>query len=107
MTTATINVIDRNGNASLIAWEAGQTLMEALRDNDLPVLASCGGCCSCATCHVLLAPDFARIVGPSAGEERDLLEQTSSFRPEASRLACQIPHDPVYEGLSVTLAPDD
>lgn len=104
--TANIRVIDHDSNERTISWEAGQSLMEALRDNDLPVLASCGGCCSCATCHVLLEQNFASIVGTSEGEERELLEQTEAFSPDVSRLACQIPYSEAYDGFTIRLAPE-
>lgn len=105
--SATIKVIDRDGSESSVLWEAGSSLMEALRDNDLPLLASCGGCCSCATCHVFLSPDFAKLSGESAGEERELLEQTEAFQPEVSRLSCQIAYADHFDGLTVKLAPEE
>ena len=37
------------------------TVMEAIRDSGISdLLALCGGCCSCATCHVHVDPAFAR-----------------------------------------------
>ncbi len=102
-----IRVIDRENNETTLEWDEGMTLMEVLRDNDQPILASCGGCCSCATCHVFLAPEFTAAAGVSAGEERELLQETEAFRPDASRLSCQISFDPRYEGFSLALAPEE
>ncbi|MEL6738634.1 MAG: 2Fe-2S iron-sulfur cluster-binding protein, partial [Pseudomonadota bacterium] len=46
-------VTNREGATSEIEVEDGLTVMEAIRDNGFDeLLALCGGCCSCATCHV-------------------------------------------------------
>jgi 2Fe-2S ferredoxin len=38
----------------------GRTVMEVIRDAGFDeLLALCGGCCSCATCHVYVDPAFA------------------------------------------------
>ncbi len=99
-----IKVADREGRSSSIAWEPGQSLMETLRDNDM-ALALCGGHCICGTCHVYVDADtFARL--PSRkDDEKAQLEQMTGFRPEASRLACQIPFSQAREGMSIVLAP--
>lgn len=47
--------------------------MEALRDNDLPVLASCGGTASCATCHVFLDKEVFDTLGERSEDELELL----------------------------------
>jgi len=104
---ANIRVIDRERNEHVITWKAGQSLMEALRDSNLPILASCGGCCSCATCHVFLGPEFVSSIGVSDGDEREMLEMAEAFRPEVSRLSCQITFSEDYDGFVVTLAPEE
>jgi 2Fe-2S ferredoxin len=81
--------------------------MEAIRDAGVDeLLALCGGCCSCATCHVIIAPDWAAQVGGASGDESDLLE-SSSHRSPTSRLSCQITLDPTLDGLAVAIAPED
>ena len=46
-------VTTREGETSEIDVSDGLTVMEAIRDNGFDeLLALCGGCCSCATCHV-------------------------------------------------------
>ena len=45
-------VVNRAGDESVIEAETGLSVMEAIRDNGFDeLLALCGGCCSCATCH--------------------------------------------------------
>ena len=48
-----LTVTTREGETSEIDVADGLTVMEAIRDNGFDeLLALCGGCCSCATCHV-------------------------------------------------------
>jgi 2Fe-2S ferredoxin len=69
-------------------------------------LALCGGCCSCATCHVHVDPDFAALLPPMSEDENDLLD-SSDHRNETSRLSCQIHLTAALDGLRVTIAPED
>ena len=70
----------------------GVTLMEAGRDANLGIEGTCGGCLSCATCHVIVEPDwYAKTGGPSEDEE-DMLDLAFSLS-ETSRLGCQITLD--------------
>ena len=104
--TTEITAVDRDGTHHTLAWDEDQSLMEALRDNDLPVLASCGGTASCATCHVFLdEPVFAGL-GERSADELELLEEAEGYRECGSRLACQVEHDPALHGIRVELAPD-
>lgn len=104
---ARVAVTLRDGTVQTIRGEDGLTLMEAIRDASVDeLLALCGGCCSCATCHVIVDPDWAAQVGGPSGDESDLLE-SSSHRGPTSRLSCQITLDPTLDGLSVQIAPED
>ena len=81
--------------------------MEAIRDNGFDeLLALCGGCCSCATCHVHVDPAFADKLPAMSEDEDDLLE-SSDHRNESSRLSCQIAFTSDLDGLKVTIAPED
>ncbi len=81
--------------------------METLRDAGLPVEAICGGCCSCATCHVYIDADWTSIAGPRTDDEDELLQTTEHMDPAFSRLGCQIPIEPKLDGLRLTLAPEE
>lgn len=97
----------RDGTETEAAGETGQTLMNVIRDSGFDELeAMCGGCCSCATCHVYVDPAFAALMPKMGNDEDDLLEGSSHRRPE-SRLSCQIPFNDILEGLKVTIAPAD
>lgn len=102
-----LKVIDRAGSERLLSVQSGISLMEALRDNGIDeLLALCGGCCSCATCHVYVdqGPDGATSFG--SGDEDDLLD-SSDHRLANSRLSCQLQLGPEHDGMAVRIAPDD
>ncbi len=102
-----LTVVNRAGEESTIDVEDGLTVMEAIRDNGFDeLLALCGGCCSCATCHVHVDPAFADKLPEMSEDEDDLLE-SSDHRVDTSRLSCQIPFTGDLDGLKVTIAPED
>ena len=83
------------------------SLMEVIRDNGFDeLLALCGGCCSCATCHVHVDPAFVDRLPAMSADESDLLD-SSDHRTAHSRLSCQIPFSDQLDGLHVRIAPED
>jgi len=102
-----VNVVDRSGEKSTIEAKEGLSIMELLRDGGYDeLLALCGGCCSCATCHVYVEEEFAEKLPPLSEDESDLLD-SSSHRTVRSRLACQLPMSADMDGLTVEIAPED
>ena len=102
-----LTVVTREGEESTVEVGDGLTVMEAIRDNGFDeLLALCGGCCSCATCHVHVDPAFADRL-PAMSEDEDDLLDSSDHRNEASRLSCQIPFTTDLDGLKVTIAQED
>ncbi|MCK0129026.1 2Fe-2S iron-sulfur cluster-binding protein [Erythrobacter sp. F6033] len=100
-------VTNREGETSEIDVENGLTVMEAIRDNGFDeLLALCGGCCSCATCHIYVDNGSTGNLSEMSEDEDDLLE-SSDHRKETSRLSCQVPLTPELDGLKVTIAPED
>ncbi|MGN6500259.1 MAG: 2Fe-2S iron-sulfur cluster-binding protein [Tsuneonella sp.] len=100
-------VVNRAGEESTVDVGEGLTVMEAIRDNGFDeLLALCGGCCSCATCHVHVDPAFKDKLPRMSEDEDDLLE-SSDHRDENSRLGCQIPFTGELDGLKVTIAQED
>ncbi len=104
---ATITVISRDGTERAVEADTNLTLMEVIRDNGFDeLLALCGGCCSCATCHVHVDPAFADKLPPMSEDEDDLLD-SSDHRDENSRLSCQVQMSDALDGLRVTIAHED
>lgn len=99
-----IVVVNQAGEEREIQAQPGVTLMEAIRDNGFDeLLALCGGCCSCATCHVHVDPAYADKLPPMSADEDDLLD-SSDERDANSRLSCQIPVTDALDGVKVTIA---
>ena len=102
-----ITVVNRGGAATEIAAQPGLSVMEIIRDAGFDeLLALCGGCCSCATCHVHIDGAFADKVPAMSEDENDLLDSTD-HRDANSRLSCQIPLTDALDGMRVTLAEAD
>jgi len=102
-----LTVVTRAGEESTIEVASGLTVMEAIRDNGFDeLLALCGGCCSCATCHVHVDPAFADLLPPMSEDENDLLD-SSDYRNATSRLSCQLPLTDALDGLKVRIAEED
>ena len=100
-------VVTRNGEEREVMGGAGLSVMEVIRENGFDeLLALCGGCCSCATCHVHVDPEFAAKLPPMSEDENDLLD-SSADRDARSRLSCQIPFSDALDGLRVTIADED
>ena len=102
-----MTVVLRSGDTKTIPAAIGQSIMESIRDSGVDeLLALCGGCCSCATCHVYVEPDRLSLLPPMSENENDLLDTSSHRKPE-SRLSCQINVTDAMAGLRVTIAPED
>lgn len=103
---ASLVVVDRSGDEHILEAAAGRTVMEVIREGGLDeLLALCGGCLSCATCHVHVDPAFLASLPPMSEDENDLLD-TSDHRNHASRLSCQFSMSESLSGLRVTIAPE-
>ena len=103
----TIYLTKRNGEEILIEASDDISLMENIQ-TAAPgeLLAVCGGCMSCGTCHVFVhEEDLARLSEQS--EEEDFLLDNSWLRQSNSRLSCQITVTPELENLRVEAAPED
>jgi 2Fe-2S ferredoxin len=107
LTMAKLIVVTRDGTEHEIEGDTGLTIMENIRDNGFDeLLALCGGCCSCATCHVHVEPAFADKLPKLGEDENDLLDSTSD-RNATSRLSCQLPFTADLDGIRVTIAQED
>ena len=100
-------VVTREGETRTIEGETGLSVMEVIREAGIDeLLALCGGCCSCATCHVHVDSDYADKLPPMSDDENELLA-ISDDRDESSRLSCQLPFTDALDGMVVTIAKED
>lgn len=102
----TIVVRLRDGEVRSLSGKFGFSVMEILKARGL-VEAVCGGMCSCGTCLVRIAPDWAARIATMDEAEAALvgcLVETSSV---GLRLGCQIPFGPELDGLSIDIVEED
>lgn len=93
--------IEHNGKEHPVQVKPGGTLMEAAIDNAVPGIdADCGGCCSCATCHVFVDEQWLGKLTPMSPNE-DAMLSLSPDRSDNSRLSCQIPLVEALDGITV------
>lgn len=102
-----IEFVQPDGSRERAFSREGYTLMEAAVRAGVPgILAECGGACACATCHVMVDPDWVARVGPPNAMEEQLLELVDARVP-ASRLGCQVKLKQALDGLIVHVPPRD
>lgn len=103
-----ITVTTRDGEKHVLDAELNATLMEVIRDNGINEMdAICGGCCSCATCHIYVDPGFANKLPPVSEDEDMLLDGSLHRKDDVSRLSCQIRVSDDLNGLALEIAPED
>jgi 2Fe-2S ferredoxin len=101
-----VHFVAHDSTRQTVDAQAGRSLMRAAVEAGVDgIAADCGGCLTCATCHVIVdASWFDRLPAPSADEDA-MLEMTAAPRQPHSRLSCQIVLAAVLEGLVVQLPP--
>lgn len=104
---AILHIVGRDGNKSDIVGVDQLSIMELLRDGGFDdLLALCGGCCSCATCHVYVEGECLEQLPAMSEDENDLLDSSEHRKPN-SRLSCQLPWSDALNGIRIALAPTD
>ena len=84
-----VTFVQPDGSRRTVQVKPGQTLMRAaIEANVEGIQADCGGCLSCATCHVYL--DGATGIEAPSEDECGMLEAVAADREPVSRLSCQV-----------------
>lgn len=98
---AKIKFISADGSETEVAAENNASLMIAAVNNGIDgIVAECGGACSCATCHVIVDPEwYAKLPEPES-MEKDMLEFAAE-PSDTSRLSCQINVTDDLDGMVV------
>lgn len=97
-------IFDQAGKAVELNDVRQETLMRAIRDSGMDLTAQCGGCASCATCHVYVDDAWVAKLEPLGATEDAMLDVAPERRAN-SRLSCQIRLTKELDGLTVTIAP--
>ena len=99
-----ITLIAADGTRHVLDAGPGQSLMRAATKAGIDgIAADCGGCLSCATCHVYVDPAWAERLPPVSDDEASMLEMTAAERRPESRLSCEIMLTESLDGLVVHL----
>jgi 2Fe-2S ferredoxin len=100
-------IVTREGETQEVQGRSGITVMQVIRNAGIDeLLALCGGCRTCASCHVHVDPAFMDKL-PVLEEGEDELLAGSTHRNAYSRLSCQIPFTDALDGLKVQIAMED
>jgi ferredoxin, 2Fe-2S len=97
-----LSVIDRKGERHELDATVGWSVMEIIRENNLPIEAACGGCCACATCHVYVDEAWRSKTGEKSAMEESMLDFAENVE-DNSRLSCQIKVSDALDGLIVRM----
>jgi 2Fe-2S ferredoxin len=99
----TIHVTDLEGTVHeiLAPTDMGFNVMEAIRANELPIKATCGGMAMCATCNCIVKSDHQ--LAEMSEDEEAMLDEAFVLDLEGSRLMCQIPVTVAIDGLVIQM----
>ena len=79
----------RDGKTTDAEAQPGETLLRVGQRAGQPMEGTCGGQMACATCHVLIDPQYLDYLHAPSAEEEDMLDLVPDAT-RSSRLACQI-----------------
>ncbi len=99
----TIKFIEHDGTEHDVEADVDFSVMNAAINNLVPGIdADCGGECSCATCHVMVAEEWLGKIDDPSDQEGSMLDLNPD-RQTNSRLSCQINVTDELDGLVVQL----
>lgn len=102
--TVTLHAAAGDDAPRTVRGRVGKSLMQAAVDAGIDgIAADCGGCLSCATCHVFVDGAWLDRMPPLSSDEDAMLEMTAVPRTAHSRLSCQIDLRADLDGLQVRL----
>ena len=100
-----VTLIHRDNRQESMQVESCQDLYQQLVDR-CDIDAICGGCSSCATCHVYVDPASSDKLIAADETERDVLDGLL-HKQAGSRLLCQLQTIGDADELTLTLSPGE
>jgi ferredoxin, 2Fe-2S len=96
-----ITFVSATGERTEVEATTGESIMRIALNAGLDgLVAECGGCLSCATCHCYVEGGWAeKIPGPSE-EEQVMVECAIDVR-DNSRLSCQVVYTADMDGIEI------
>ena len=98
-----ITFITSDNESITVEGTSGSVMELAVNNNIKGIDGDCGGVCSCATCHVHVAPEFVAKTGEANELENDMLE-FDDLTNIYSRLSCQIQVSEELDGVIFKVA---
>ncbi|MHB0755741.1 2Fe-2S iron-sulfur cluster-binding protein [Polaribacter sp. M15] len=100
---AKITFITSDSETVTLEATSGSVMELAVNNNIKGIDGDCGGVCSCATCHVHVAPEDFNKTGAPNEMENDMLE-FDDLTNEYSRLSCQLQVSEELDGIVLKVA---
>jgi len=97
-----ITFIQRDGSRKEVDAPLGVSLLRVAHDHDVDLEGACGGSLACATCHLVIDPEWYVQLPPKTNSEEDMLDLAFGLT-ETSRLGCQIKVTDDMDGMVVSL----
>ncbi|AQS88990.1 ferredoxin [Neoasaia chiangmaiensis NBRC 101099] len=94
--------IERDGTRREVDAPLGLSVLEIAHKHDIDLEGACEGSLACATCHVVVDPDWAAKLSAPTDDEEDMLDLAFGLE-KTSRLGCQIVMTDALDGLTVRL----
>ncbi len=94
--------VERDGTRHEVDAPVGLSVLEIARRNDIDIEGACEGSLACATCHVIVDPEWYDKLEDAKEDEEDMLDLAFGLT-ETSRLGCQLIITEELDGLTVTL----
>ncbi len=93
---------DLSGVEHRLRARQDESVMQIARAAGLPVIGECNGSMACATCHVIVDPEWANRLDPPEEDEEATLDTLFNLAA-TSRLGCQIRLTDALDGLTLRL----
>ena len=94
--------LSSDGSRNEVDAPAGWSILEVAREHDIEMEGACEGSMACATCHVIVDPDWYARLESKSEEEEDMLDLAFGLE-QTSRLGCQITITDELDGLILRL----
>ncbi|GBR09095.1 MULTISPECIES: ferredoxin family 2Fe-2S iron-sulfur cluster binding protein [Asaia] len=94
--------VEQDGSRKEVDAPIGLSVLEIAHKHDIELEGACEGSLACATCHVVVDPEWADKLSAPTDDEEDMLDLAFGLE-KTSRLGCQIVMTEALDGLVVRL----
>ncbi|CAO5683287.1 MAG: Ferredoxin-6 [Holosporales bacterium] len=97
-----VHFVSPDGKRQTVVAPSGNSILEVARLHDIDLEGACEGSLACATCHVVVDPEWFDKLPKAKEDEEDMLDLAFGLTP-TSRLGCQIIMKPELDGLVIKI----